>query len=142
MLALLCDLVWQEIARRARRTWPTWCRSRWSWPYLVEELYDHWRRYERYLIFEGRADDSRDSAIEGHRPFIFNNQDLSSLVREAYRRIERNLRGHWPRVYRQVPAGANMSLLVERDQLAEPRRAVRAARAPSAWCAWRCWCRR
>lgn len=81
---------------------------------LVERLYDHWRRLERYLIFEGAADDSRDRALEGHMPFIHNNQDLNSLVREAYRRISRNLRGHWPRVYRQVPAGANMSLLIDR----------------------------
>jgi len=80
---------------------------------VVERLYNHWRRYERYLIFEGRADDSRDSAIEGHMPFIRNNQDLNALVRLAYRQIQRNLRGHWPRVYRQVPAGANMSLLVQ-----------------------------
>lgn len=80
---------------------------------MVEELYDHWRGYERYLIFEGGADDSRDSAIEGHMPLVYNNQDLTALVREAYRRIERNLRGHWPRVYRQIPAGANLSLLIE-----------------------------
>jgi hypothetical protein len=81
---------------------------------LVERLYDHWRGYERYLIFEGAADHSRDRALEGHMPFIYNNQDLTSLVREAYRRIERNLRGYWPRVYRQVPAGANLSLLIDR----------------------------
>ena len=80
---------------------------------FVEELYDHWRGYERYLMFESSADDSRDSSLEGHMPFIYNNQDLNSLIREAYRRIERNLRGHWPRVYRQTPGGANMSLLIE-----------------------------
>ena len=80
---------------------------------LVEELYDHWRGFERYLIFEGGADDSRDRAREGHLPFIENNQHLTVLVREAYRRIEHHLRGHWPRVYRQLPAGANMSLLID-----------------------------
>ncbi|MFP3902870.1 MAG: phosphoenolpyruvate carboxykinase [Armatimonadota bacterium] len=80
---------------------------------LVEDLYDHWRSYERYLMLESSADDSRDSSIEGHMPFIYNNQDLTQLVRDGYRRIERNLRGHWPRVYRQTPGGANMSLLVE-----------------------------
>lgn len=112
VLGLLCDLEWQEVVERAPDL-ADLVDPPLALAYLVEELYDHWRRYERYLIFEGRTDDSRDSAIEGHRPFIFNNQDLNSLVRDAYRRIERNLRGHWPRVYRQVPAGANMSLLVE-----------------------------
>ena len=80
---------------------------------LVEDLYDHWRGFERYIIFEGRADTSRDSALQGHLPFIHGNQDLNDLVRTAYRQIERNLRGQWPRVYRQVPAGANMSLLID-----------------------------
>jgi hypothetical protein len=80
---------------------------------FVEGLYDYWRSLERYLVFEGGADESRDRAVEGHMPFVANNQNLTLLIREAYRRIERNLRGHWPRVYRQVPAGANMSLLID-----------------------------
>ncbi len=80
---------------------------------FVEGLYDYWRGLERYLIFEGGADQSRDRAVEGHMPFITNNEDLTNLIREAYRRIERHLRGHWPRVYRQVPAGVNMSLLID-----------------------------
>lgn len=112
-LALLCDLGWQEMAVRAPDlaylvTDPI------ALARFVEGLYDHWRHYERYLLFEGKASETRDRAIEGHRPFIFSNEDLTSLTREAYRRIERNLRGHWPRVYRQVPAGANMSLLLDR----------------------------
>ncbi len=119
VMGLLCDLGWQEVRVRAPDV-ADLCQEPLELAYLVEELYDHWRRYERYLIFEGRTDNSRDSAIEGHRPFIFNNQDLSSLVRDAYRRIERNLRGYWPRVYRQVPAGANMSLLVERINWQNP----------------------
>ncbi len=113
VLALLCDMSPRDACMRAPD-----CRSLLSDPMalaeLVEELYDHWRGYERYLMFEASADDSRDSAIEGHMPFIYNNQDLTSLIREAYRRIERNLRGRWPRVYRQTPGGANMSLLIER----------------------------
>ncbi|MCE5239359.1 phosphoenolpyruvate carboxykinase [bacterium] len=133
LLGLLCDLDWQEVRVRAPDV-ADLVQEPVELARLVEELYDHWRRYERYLIFEGRTDDSRDSAIEGHRPFIFNNQDLNSLVREAYRRIERRLRGHWPRVYRQVPAGANMSLLVERIKwqnpggLYEPLDAIRMVR--------------
>lgn len=81
---------------------------------MVEDLYDHWRGLERYLIFEGRADESRDRALDGHKGFIHNTEDLTNLVRSAYRRIENSLRRHWPRVYRQVPAGANMSLLIDK----------------------------
>ncbi len=80
---------------------------------FVQQLYDRWRSYERYLIFEGGAGQSRDRALEGHMSFIHSIQDLNHLVLDAFRRIQRNLRGYWPRVYRQVPSGANMSLLVD-----------------------------
>lgn len=119
LLGLLCDLSWKEVATRAPDV-ATLLDEPLAMGEFVEELYDHWRRYERYLVFEGRADDSRDKAIEGHRPFIYNNQDLNALIREAYRRIERHLRGHWPRVYREVPAGANMSLLIEHIKWQNP----------------------
>lgn len=81
---------------------------------FVERLYDYWRTRERYLLFEATAESSRDRALEGHTPFVNAHEHLGDLVRDAYRKIEANIRGHWPRVYRQVPAGANMSLLVER----------------------------
>ncbi len=112
LLALLVDMTPEDASVRAPD-----CKVLLKDPMavaeIVEDLYDHWRAYERYLMFEASADDSRDSSVEGHMPFIYNNQDLTSLIREAYRRIERNLRGHWPRVYRQTPGGANMSLLIE-----------------------------
>ncbi len=112
VLALLCDMTPEDACMRAPD-----CRGLLDDPMplaeLVEELYDHWRGYERYLMLESSADDSRDSAIGGHMPFIYNNQDINHLIRDAYRRIERHLRGHWPRVYRQTPGGANMSLLIE-----------------------------
>jgi hypothetical protein len=87
---------------------------------MVEQIYDHWRGLERYLVFEGGADDSRDRALEGHMPFIQNNTHLADLIRDAYRRIEQHLRGHWPRVYRQVPAGANMGLLIDEVRWPNP----------------------
>jgi hypothetical protein len=87
---------------------------------LVERLYDFWRTQERYLIFEASAESSRDRALEGHTDFIQAHERIPALVLEAYRRIEANLRGHWPRTYRQVSAGANMSLLVEKTRWACP----------------------
>ena len=112
VLALLCDMSAEDACVRAPD-----CKillgDTMALAEFVEELYDHWRAYERYLFLEASADDSRDSAVEGHMPFIYNNQDINQLIREAYRRIERNLRGHWPRVYRQTPGGVNMSLLIE-----------------------------
>jgi len=111
-LALLVDMPCEEV-RVAAPDCAAMLDDPLALAQFVEVLYDHWRGYERYLIFEGSADDSRDAALEGHMPFILNNVSLNSLVRLAYRRIERNLRGHWPRVYRQTPGGANMSLLIQ-----------------------------
>ncbi|NLO74350.1 MAG: phosphoenolpyruvate carboxykinase [candidate division WS1 bacterium] len=112
LLGLLVDLGPEEIRTRAPDVGGLLSNLQ-GLAELVEELYDHWRHYERYLIFEGGADDSRDRAVEGHLPFIENNEYLTDLVRTAYRQIEHHLRGHWPRVYRQVPAGTNMSLLLD-----------------------------
>ena len=119
LLGLLVDLRWEDVRLKAPDL-ASLLKDPLAVARFVEQLYNRWRRYERYLIFEGTADESRDRAIEGHLPFIHNNQDLNALIREAYRRIERNLRGHCPRVYRQVPAGANMSLLIEQIQWACP----------------------
>ncbi len=112
VLQLLCDMKPEDACVRAPDC-EELLQDKMALAEFVEELYDHWRNYERYLFLEASADDSRDSAIEGHMPFIYNNQDLNHMVRDAYRHIERNLRGHWPRVYRQTPGGANMSLLIE-----------------------------
>lgn len=80
---------------------------------FIDKLYDFWRGYERYLIYEGAADASRDRAVEGHVAFVRANDDLKSLVLEAYRRIDSHIRGCWPRVYHQVPAGTSVGLLVD-----------------------------
>ncbi len=111
-LALLCDMSVEDLCVRAPDCKAFMADSN-ALADFVDDLYNDWRGYERYLIFEASTDDSRDSSIEGHMPFIYNNQDLRRLVREAYRRISRNLRGQWPRVYHETPGGANMSLLVE-----------------------------
>jgi hypothetical protein len=80
---------------------------------FIDKLYDFWRQYDRFLIYEGTADTSRDRAIEGHLPFLRANDSLKALVLEAYRRIDSHVRGYWPRTYHQVPAGANIGLLVD-----------------------------
>lgn len=129
VLTLLCDKSWQEVVEEK----PELAGLLADPPFmarLVEELYDHWRAYERYIIFEAKADESRDHAIEGHNTFITTNEELNALIREAYRRIARNLRGFWPRVYRQVPAGTNMSLLVERTRWDCPQDSVYSVLAP------------
>ncbi len=80
---------------------------------FVDKLYDFWRDYERFLIYESDADDSRDRARDGHLAFMQANDTLKNLVLDAYRHVDSNVRGVWPRVYHQVPAGASVGLLVD-----------------------------
>ncbi len=81
---------------------------------LVEELYNFWRRFERFVYMEAprRSEYTRSSLH--HSQFIKSNEEFKNLVLYVYRRISENLIGKNPRVYRQLPAGANMGLLCEK----------------------------
>ncbi len=82
---------------------------------VVEELYNYWRGFERYFYI--KAPEARTtSAREGihHAQFIRANEHLKSLVLYVYRRISENVTGKNPHAYRQLPAGANMGILIER----------------------------
>lgn len=81
---------------------------------LVEELYNFWRRFERFVYMEApkRSEYTRSSLH--HVQFIKSNEEFKNLVLYVYRRVSENLVGKNPRVYRQLPAGANMGLLCEK----------------------------
>jgi len=82
---------------------------------IVEELYNYWRSFERYFYIQA-PEAKVPSAREGihHAQFIRANEHLKSLVLYVYRKISENVTGKNPRTYRQLPAGANMGLLVEK----------------------------
>ncbi|MDA8088917.1 MAG: hypothetical protein M0Z61_01655 [Nitrospiraceae bacterium] len=80
---------------------------------LVEELYNYWRRFERFLYLEApKRHEATNSALHGVQ-FIKANEDFKNLVLYVYRRVAENITGDSPRVYRQLPAGANMGMLIE-----------------------------
>ena len=80
---------------------------------LVEELYNYWRRHERFLYLEApKRHEATNSELHGVQ-FIKSNEDFKNLVLYVYRRIAENITGNSPRVYRQLPSGANMGMLVE-----------------------------
>ena len=80
---------------------------------LVEELYNFWRRFERFLYLEApKRQEATNSEIHGVQ-FIKSNEEFKNLVLYVYRRIAENISGHNPRVYRQLPSGANMGMLIE-----------------------------
>ncbi len=81
---------------------------------LVEEFYNYWRRFERFLYLEApKRQEATNSELHGVQ-FIKSNEDFKNLVLYVYRRIAENITGDSPRVYRQLPSGANMGMLIER----------------------------
>ncbi|MBN1290075.1 MAG: phosphoenolpyruvate carboxykinase [Actinobacteria bacterium] len=82
--------------------------------YFVEELYDYWRKTERFLVFEEEYRVTRVMTREYHDYFRKSSQDFKELVRETYRRISDNLTGTPFKVYRQLPSGAGAALVVEK----------------------------
>ncbi|WP_297282056.1 phosphoenolpyruvate carboxykinase [uncultured Anaerococcus sp.] len=75
---------------------------------IVEEFYNYWRNLERYSIIE-QKEDSRGVGVVN---FVEINEKLKNLILQAYRRIEMSIVGAWPKVYRQVPAAADASIMI------------------------------
>lgn len=81
---------------------------------LIEELYNYWRRFERFIYMEAPRRSKYAKHSLHHAQFIKSNEEFKNLVLHVYRRISENLTGKNPRVYRQLPAGANMGMLLEK----------------------------
>lgn len=87
---------------------------------LIEELYNFWRRFERFIYLEAPQRSKYAKNSLHHAQFIKSNEEFKNLVLYVYRRISENLIGKNPRVYRQLPAGANMGMLIEKIEWACP----------------------
>ena len=75
---------------------------------IVEEFYNYWRNLERYSIIE-QKEDSRGVGVVN---FVEINENLKNMVLQAYRRVEMSIIGEWPKVYRQVPAAVDASIMI------------------------------
>ena len=75
---------------------------------FVEYLYDYWRSFDRFIINDSEGDrlDKRP-----YRTFNETIEQLTHLIRTVYRQIQENITGSHPNVYRQIPAGAEMSVI-------------------------------
>ncbi|MGE5553380.1 MAG: phosphoenolpyruvate carboxykinase [Betaproteobacteria bacterium] len=82
------------------------------WHNFIEEFYNFWRSHERFVIVEGR-ENLPGVMLPRHQSLIGINETIKSLILETYRQISANLTGDFPRVCRQLPAGAGAGLLVE-----------------------------
>lgn len=81
---------------------------------FIEGLYNYWRRFERFIYMEAPRRSRYTKNSLHHAQFIKSNEEFKNLILSVYRQISENLVGENPRVYRQLPAGANMGLLCER----------------------------
>lgn len=75
---------------------------------IVEEFYNYWRNLERYSIIQ-QNENSRGVGVVN---FVETNEKLKNMILQAYRRIEMSILGEWPKVYRQVPAAADASIMI------------------------------
>lgn len=75
---------------------------------FVEDFYSFWRKIERYTIV--------NNSIMGEGlqnvSFVDANNSFAKLILNTYRKIEENVLGYQPKVYRQLPAGGNAGVIL------------------------------
>lgn len=77
---------------------------------VIEDFYLFWRRLERYTIIHN------DKVSQGLAAMNFTeaNSSFSKLILKFYRKIEQNILGRNPQVFRQITAGGNCSIMVNK----------------------------
>jgi hypothetical protein len=85
---------------------------------FVEQLYNTWRNLKRLVISQASKDDEFD--VKPYRTFNRTIEHLTALVRNTYRDIQENITGNYPRIYRQVSAGAEVAAITGFPQLNLP----------------------
>ncbi|MDU5149847.1 phosphoenolpyruvate carboxykinase [uncultured Anaerococcus sp.] len=83
---------------------------------IVEDMYDYWRKLERYSVIEKVAG-KEGLEVEN---FLGSNIKLKEMILEIYRKVEISITGKVQKVFRQVPAGANSSIIVRKSNIDYP----------------------
>ena len=83
---------------------------------IVEDMYDYWRKLERYSVIEKVAG-KEGLEVEN---FLGSNIKLKDMILEIYRKVEISITGKVQKVFRQVPAGANSSIIVRKSKIDYP----------------------
>ncbi len=78
---------------------------------IIEELYTYWRKIERYtIVLKNKTNKSGLQSVG----FIDANAQFSQLIRYTYRKIEENVLKHQTKIFRQLPAGGNAGLILNK----------------------------
>ena len=87
---------------------------------FVEEMYNYWRSYERFFICY--SDELMMTPYHSRPYATFNStvECLNNLVRKLYRDICENITHSHPNVYRQIPAGVQVGLIVVEEETKLP----------------------
>ena len=81
---------------------------------FIEQLYNYWRNFQRLIISESKGEGFENRP---YRTFNRTIEHLTTLVRNTYRDIRANITGFYPRIYRQVSAGAEIAAITEVKEL-------------------------
>jgi hypothetical protein len=76
----------------------------------VEDIYLFWRKLERYTLIHSGAVENGIAAMN----FTEANAGFSNLILKLYRKIENNVLGVAPKVFRQIPVGGNASIMINK----------------------------
>ncbi|MHC1741112.1 MAG: phosphoenolpyruvate carboxykinase [Anaerolineaceae bacterium] len=82
---------------------------------FIEQLYNYWRHFQRLIISESRGEGFENRP---YRTFNRTIEHLTTLIRNTYRDIQSNITGIYPRIYRQVSAGAEIAAITEIKNIA------------------------
>jgi hypothetical protein len=81
---------------------------------FVERLYDYWREFERFFV--QYSDEVEKSHKKPYRAFNNTIGLLNDLVRKMYRDICENITYNHPKIYRQMPAGCQVGMIVNKEE--------------------------
>ncbi len=78
---------------------------------FVEQLYDHWRSRDRYMVLLAKPGPGNCRGQRPHRVFNDTLIGLGYHIRSLYRNVCENITGGHPRIYRHVAAGCKVGLI-------------------------------
>jgi len=87
---------------------------------FVEGLYNYWRSFDRFLVCYSEVKKRKNLENRPYRVFNETVEQLTHLVRAAYRDIQENITGRHCRVYRQVHAGSQLALIAVKKKWPYP----------------------
>ncbi len=84
---------------------------------FVEMLYNFWRAYERFFVLYAEKEAFHKKPYSSFTDTI---DLINNLARKVYRDVCQNISGTHPRIFRQVPAGAKVGLIVNKQDSGLP----------------------